>query len=153
MTLPTEGTLLILSGMGVPLYSARGLTQTLTPIAAAAVKRRSINGVLYDVSRPQSRKYASKISCTDLRTPAIGGIWPGQTVTVQCVAELNYPVGGSPERPVVSGSEYQDGDFIFYRPVLTMMIVEPPSVQIDEWNADVAWEIDLEEVGAAAVSA
>jgi len=37
----------------VPPYSARGLTQTLTPIAAAANMRRTINGELLDLSAGQ----------------------------------------------------------------------------------------------------
>lgn len=140
-------TLLILDGVGVPLYSARGLTQTLTPIGAAAHARRTINGVLDDVSYSQFRKYASRISCSDVRQPAIDGIWPGQIVEVHCVAELAYPVGGSPARTPVSGSEYTEGDFVRYRPVLTMMIKTIPNNQLAEWSAVSQWEFELEEVG------
>src|SRR5207244_28623 len=66
MSLPAEGTVLILDGMGIPLYSLRGAKQTLTPIAGPA-PRRTINQVLYDVSVPGQRKYASEITCTDQR--------------------------------------------------------------------------------------
>jgi hypothetical protein len=44
-----DATLLVLSS-GLPLYAARGLTQSLTPIQASAVQRRTINGVLLALS-------------------------------------------------------------------------------------------------------
>lgn len=138
-------TLLILTGIGVPLYSARGLTQTLEPIAAAANLRRTVNGDLRDISFEPFRKYHSKISCTDQRAPAIDGIWPGMTVTVHCVQELCYPVGGTPGRPMVSGSDRTESGFVFYRPVLEMLVVAMTD-QTDEYAADVQWSMDLEEV-------
>jgi hypothetical protein len=132
--------------MGVPLYSARGLTQTLEPIHQAQQLRRNINGALVDLSVGAFRKYASKISCTDQRAPAIDGIWPGQTVVVSCAAELSYlTAGGAPTRPVVSGSSYTEGAFTFYRPQLTMRVVTPQT-QMDEWKASVQWTLDLEEI-------
>jgi len=140
-----DETLLILSGIGVPLYSARGLQQTLEPIAAAANLRRTVNGNLRDVSFEPFRKYHSKITCTDQRAPAVDGIWAGMLVTVHCVEELAYPSSGSPGRPVVSGSDRLEGDFIFYRPVLSMMVTAL-SLQTDEYPADVQWTMELEEV-------
>jgi hypothetical protein len=143
---PGQTTLLVLSTMGVPLYSARGLTQTLEPIQQAQQLRRTINGALVDLSASQFRKYASRISCTDQRAPAIDGIWPGQTLTVSCVAELSYlTAGGAPSRPVVSGSSYVEGSHTFYRPQLTMRVVTPQS-QIEEYRASVEWHLDLEEI-------
>lgn len=143
---PTDGqTDLVLSSMGVPLYSARGLSQTLEPIDAAKNMRRSINGVLTDVSNDQFRKYKSKITCTDQRTAAFDGIWPGMTVVVDCIAYLSYPTSGSPQRTVISGSDFTEGSFIFYRPQLTMMVVAN-SAQTDDWDANVPWELDLEEI-------
>src|SRR5262245_53247805 len=142
---PNGQTALVLSVMGVPLYSARGLSQTLEPIDAAANMRRSINGILTDVAHTQFRKYKSKISCTDQRAPAFDGAWPGLTVVVDCVAYLCYPITGSPDRTVIAGSSYTEGSFTFYRPRLTMMIIAN-SAKTDEWDATVPWEIDLEEV-------
>lgn len=138
-------TMLVLSVMGVPLYSARGLSQTLEPIDASKNMRRSINGVLTDIAHAQFRKYKSKITCTDMRTPAVDGIWPGMTVVVDCVAYLSYPSGGAPQRPPVSGSSYTEGSFVFYRPRLTMMMVSN-SAQMDEWAGTVPWELDFEEI-------
>ena len=143
---PLDGnTWLVLSSMGVPLYSARGLSQTLEPIDGSKSMRRSINGILTDVSHDQFRKYKSKISCTDQRSPAFDGIWPGMTVVVDCIAYLSYPTTGSPQRTVVAGSSFTEGSFIFYRPQLTMMVTAN-SAQTDEWDANVPWELELEEI-------
>lgn len=142
---PAGQTMLVLSTMGVPLYSARGLSQTIEPIEAAANMRRSINGILTDVAHTQFRKYKSKISCTDMRTPAFDAAWPGLTVVVDCVAYLSYPTGGTPQRTVISGSDFTEGAFTFYRPRLTMMVTAN-SAQTDEWDATVPWELELEEV-------
>lgn len=142
-----NGTLLILDGMGVPLYSARGLTQTLAPIQQAAQIKRTVNGDLIDVSDANFRKYSTTISCNDRRAPAIGGIWPGMTVTIDCVAELNYLTGiGTPERPAVEGSSYEEGDFTFYRPRLICKVMNITQ-QIDEYGAKVGWQLDAEETG------
>jgi hypothetical protein len=143
---PSDGnTWLVLSSMGVPLYSARGLSQTLEPIDGSKSMRRSINGILTDVSHDQFRKYKSKISCTDQRSPAFDGIWPGMTVVVDCIAYLSYPTTGSPQRTVVAGSSFTEGTFTFYRPRLTMMVTTN-SAQTDEWDANVPWELELEEI-------
>ena len=56
------GTLLVISGNGVPTFASRGATQTLDPIAASSVLRRTVNGGLIDLSPPQMRKYKSTIS-------------------------------------------------------------------------------------------
>jgi hypothetical protein len=141
-----DETLLGISGPGISPYSARGLSQTLEPIDAAKNMRRTINGTLLDVSAVQFRKYRSTISCNDQNTPALDGIWPGMTLTVDCVATLSYKAaGGAPSRPVVPGSSYIQGVFTIYRPRLTMM-VSNYSVQEDEYGATVSWSLDLEEV-------
>lgn len=150
-------TLLVLSGPGVQPWSARGLTQTLDPIGASANTRRTINGALKDLSAPQMRKYQSTISCADQSAPALDGVWPGQELRVECVAELAYKTaGGSPARPVVGeGDDSEsddtestrrvDGAYTFYRPVLTMRVMSYTQ-QTDEWGAAVSWSLQLEEV-------
>lgn len=138
-------TLLTITGIVTP-YSARGLSQTLEPIAAAGVLRRTVNGTLVNLSDAVLRKYRSTITCDDMDVPALGGVWPGQQVTVGCVAELAYPTsGGSAERPVVAGSSRTEGDFTFYRPQLTMLI-RGHTVNVDEYGAAVGWSLELEEV-------
>lgn len=156
-----QNTVLTLSGVGVPEYSARGLTQTLQPIDSAAQLKRTINGVLRDFSSPQFRKYSSTISGTDQQPPACDGLWPGQLVTVGCIAELAVQ-GEAPStdtgseatsealsealgRTPVAGSIRSESGFTFYRPILNMLVVGF-SIERDEWEAQVRWSMDLEEV-------
>ena len=139
-------TLLTLVGVGVPPYSARGLTQTLEPIEASVQLRRTVNGALADLSYEPFRKYKSTISCQDQEPPAVDSIWPGQVVTVECVAELSFPTAGSgPARPAVVASERAEGAFTFYRPILSMRVTGF-SVSRDEYGAAVSWQLQLEEV-------
>ncbi len=147
----TYDTLLVIESLGIPLYSARNLTQTLYLISgiaggAGSILRRTVNGKLVDLSYPQFRQYGTKITCTDRRAPALDGIWPGQPVTIHCVTELCYPIGGAPARESVSGSERTEDHFIFYRPVLEMMITAFSPNQMTEWHQDVTWEITAEEI-------
>ena len=143
-------TLLVLSTpLGIPFYSARGLKQTLTPIQAATANiQRDINGTLVDIASNSSfQKYASHIECGDSDTRstlALDGIWPGQLVTVDCVAELITKT--TPARTFVPGSEWTDSSgFLHYRPRLNMMVTNFSS-QESEWEATVTWSIDLEEI-------
>jgi hypothetical protein len=142
--LPAEGTLLILSGIGIPLYSARGLKQTLTPVPAAQQVRRTINMEAVDLSLPVAKKYDTTISASDVAPPAFDNIWPGMQVTINCVAELQYPVGGTPSRTVVSGSSVTLGSFVKYRPQL-VMIITGLSTGIDEWKAGREWQLTATE--------
>ena len=127
-------------------YATRGLQQTLEVIEASKQMRRTVNGTLIDISLTQFHKYRSVITGNDQLPPAFDGFWPGQTITVQCVAELSYLTsGGSPAKTVVAGSSRTDGDFTFYRPELTMKVVSFNSFT-DEYRASVTWVLELEEV-------
>jgi hypothetical protein len=146
----TELTLLRLDPIGIPPYSARGITQSLELIDAASQMRRTVNGTLIDLSEPAFRKYRSTITCTDQQQPALDGVWPGQVLTVDCAAELSYLTsGGSPARPLASTTDdpatRAEGSFSFYRPRLTMMVVSYRT-DFDEWGASVNWSLSLEEV-------
>lgn len=142
----SQGTVLILTGMGIVLYSGRGCTQTLEPIAASKVQRRSINGQLHDVSYSQFWKYQSEIICRDMMAPALNNVHPGLILTVDCIAELIAQPGDSPWRSIIHGSDYTDtAGFYHYRPVLTMMVTGFSSGQ-EEWAAQVSWKLQLEEV-------
>jgi hypothetical protein len=139
-------TLLSLIGIGVPPYSARGLTQTLEPVEQATQLKRTVNGALVDLSAQPFRKYRSTISCQDQEPPAIDGVWPGQVVTVECVAELSFlTASGAPARPAVEDSERIEGGFTFYRPILVMRVTGY-SVSRDEYGATTAWQLQLEEL-------
>lgn len=155
MPVPTENvlpansdTLLMISSFGNMLYQARGLTQSLTVIGAATQLERTINGTLIDLSAAQFHKYVSKIDVpSEVNAPPLDGIFPGREVTVQCVASLAYVTGrpGSPNRPAVSGSQWTEGGYSFYRPELTMLI-KTVETHFDEWKNVVGWTIELEEV-------
>ena len=137
---------LTLYGIGVPPWSARGASQTLEPIQASQQLRRTVNGELIDISRPEFRKYRSRISCADQQPPAVDGVWPGQVVTVGCISELSYlTAGGAPSRMPVAGSSRTEGAYTFYRPSLTMRVVSF-SQDTDEYAAEVSWSLELEEV-------
>lgn len=139
-------TVLAISSIGVPPYSARGLTQTVEPIEAAKNNWRTVNGEYIDVSGPQFRKYKSTVSCNDQVPPAFASLWPGRLLTVDCAFHLSYKTdGGSPERPVVSGSSRVEGDFTIYRPQLQMRCVSFSQSE-DEYGAAIGWSIELEEV-------
>lgn len=141
-----QSTVLSITGIGIPPYSARNIRQTLTAIGAASYMRRTINGELIDLSPTQFRKYKSSISANDIQPPALDGIWPGLTVTVDCIKELGYLTsGGSPKKTVVSGSSRVDGLFTFYRPQIIFKIINWTD-NFSEWEAGDEWQLDLEEV-------
>jgi len=143
-TVPYD-TLLTISGIGVPPYSARGLRETLTPIAATQRLARTVNGTAIDISPPQMRKYSLSIQCNDMNAPALDGIWPGMQLTIGCASELSFPTGGSAARPMVPGSLRFEGSYSFYRPQL-VVIVTSYSVERDEWGAAISWQLEGEEV-------
>lgn len=147
----TTNTVLSLSGMGIPPYSARGLTQTLSPIAAAANMRRTVNGALVDVSDSVFRKFSSVIRGSDIDPPAVEGVWPGLLVSVDCIVELaqesESTEGGTEglDKTAVPGStRYEDG-FVFYRPRLNMRVTNF-EVSKNEWGAVTDWTLSLEEL-------
>ncbi|WP_027521764.1 hypothetical protein [Bradyrhizobium sp. Ec3.3] len=138
-------TVLTISGPGVNPYSARGLTQTLDHIGAAASLRRTINGKLKDTSQPQFRKYTSTISCRDQVAPPLDGVWPGDVLTIGCAAELSYlTAGGAPQRTPVAGSSRTDGAYTFYRPQLVVKVMSY-TTQEDEYGRVVSWSLVVEE--------
>jgi hypothetical protein len=141
-------TLLIMSTIGVPLYSARGLTQSLTPVSAAKPEpRRTINGELRWLGLTQMQKYDSVITCTDQQAPSFDGVWPGMAVLVNCVQELAYlTAGGSPGRTVVPGSTPRtSGDFTYYYPQIAFMVLDFEQ-GMDEYRHDYQWRLSLREI-------
>lgn len=139
-------TVLAMSGDGVAPYSCRGATQTLDPISQATSNRRTVNGVLKDISFDGFQKFKSTISCEDQLGPAFEKSWPGVTVVVECIKELCYKTaGGNPSRPVVADSSRIEGDYTYYRPQLTMMIIGYSDSQ-NEYAASDGWSMQLEEV-------
>jgi hypothetical protein len=153
MAIEDTGTILVITPVGTdqetPVlapFTARGIKQTLKLLPGN--QRRTVNAELIDLTPERFRLYSSTISATDQEVPAFDNTWKGLTVIVDCAAELKYPAGGTPQRQVVSGSSVDDGDFVRYRPQLTMMITDL-SIEHSEWDAEkYSWSIDLEEVSA-----
>lgn len=138
-------TLLVTSPNILPPYATRGLHQTITPIAASKNFRRTVNGVLKNLAPSQFRKFVSTITCDEMDSPGLDGVFPGLVLTINCAAELAFLTqGGSPVRPVVAGSLRTDGAFTFYRPVLTMEVTDY-RLSLNEWERVVGWQLDLEE--------
>jgi hypothetical protein len=144
--------LLTLSAIGLPPYSARGLRQTLAPIGGATNLRRTVNGALVDLADPVFRKYESTISGEDVDPPALDLVYPGRTLTVGCIAQLAVQTSGTDPiteedlgRVPVSGSMREAGGFVFYRPQL-VMLVTGWDISEDEWERGVTWSLTLEEV-------
>jgi hypothetical protein len=134
---------------GVTPYSARGLKGTLSPIDAAKGSdklRRTVNGTLIDISAPQMRKYQLEVAGSDQAPPALDGVWVGMEVLVDCHVELAYlTAGGSAGRSPVTGSERVEGNYTYYRPQLSMRVVEL-EIERSEWEASVNWSLMLEEI-------
>jgi hypothetical protein len=148
MTL-VNGTLLTISGDGIPPYAARGLQQTLEPIALQNALRRTVNGKLVSLARTDFRRYRTTITGTDTNAPVLSGIWIGSRITIGCVAELCYLTAtGSPERPVAGDTSGDgsrtEGSWTFYRPELTMLVTGWRTLT-DEYGAAVGWQLDAEE--------
>lgn len=142
-----DNTLLAFAEFDIPPYSARGITQTIQPIAASQQLRRTVNGALVDFSDPIFRKFQSTITCRDMDHPVLDDVWPGMELTVDCIAEFKYrdATGETPARTAVAGSERTEGGYVYYRPQLTMMVASY-RVDVDEWGAETGWTMDLVEV-------
>lgn len=142
-------TLAWLDSIGLPPYSARGLSQTLEPIQDSTQMRRTVNGKMVNLAGSQFQLYHSTISGNDIDPPAFDGVWPGRILTVDCIAELGYLTTSfsGQQRPSVDSVYRIVGDYTFYRPRLIMMVISPPNMTRAEWAAQSTWSIELEEVG------
>lgn len=145
MVFPAGNTWLKLSGIGVPPYAARGLSEQLEPIDTDDVQR-TINGELVDFGFEQFEKFQLTISGHDMRPPACSGVWKGKIVQVDTISRVGYlTLTGVVDRIIVPGSEIVEGDFTYVRLRLQMMVMSY-SQNTDEWNAKCDWTMVLEEI-------
>ena len=82
----TESEILIQrDGASVALFfppgSARGIQASVEQVYGGDL-RRTVNGALVDLTRPQLRKYRVSISTTGQALPDLRGLWRGQLVTM-----------------------------------------------------------------------
>lgn len=143
---PNDFTTLVLDGIGVAPYTARGITQTLEPIEEASHLERAIDGTIIDLGIPELQKYRVSITCTDQQAPALSGIWPGKAFTLHSIEELSFPTStpALKERDSVPDSEYVVGDFTFYRPILPLRVYSW-STQINEYGREINWKLEAQE--------
>lgn len=166
--------ILKLSVGGLPPLSARGCTQTLTPLSLGH-QQRTINGELVHWG-DQGVKYQSHIQCQDQTVLATDGLSPGIDVTVECIQSLwqRFENRGDGENTIrldrepVEGSVVAmtaerepldilcDGDsiqlpsmaeaiFVCYRPKLRMKVCHY-ELFTNEWGLSSGWKLDLEEI-------
>ncbi len=120
------------AGFELTDYAARGITMSMSPVDGAGNMRRDINGNLVNLSAVQFHKYKFHLSCTDQESPGFSAassdadaIWPGAEFTLTCIPQLG-------------AAEAQ---------TFTVMVMAPGwQVVTDEYNCDVGWSLDLEEV-------
>ncbi|MDR0968267.1 MAG: hypothetical protein LBL99_01370 [Holosporaceae bacterium] len=164
---------LILGVAGLPPQSARNCKQELSPIPNGEFKR-SINGNLLFLETGDRKRYKSAISCKDVNSPLIDGIWVGTQLLVGCVQNLWQAIDAGERkirliRPPVADSvcvvnglgdairfetrddevelprTYDEKVFVCFRPWLTMKVVDF-SLETDEWGMSGGWKLSLEEV-------
>ena len=142
----SDDTLLVLTGIGLPPYSARGLTQTL----------RSDRGGRQSAAHRQwhaGRSVAGAVPQVSLDHPLPGsaGAGPrwhlagkGRDRELRCRAllSINRCAGEDLSCPA---SQRTEGSFIFYRPQLVMQVVGF-TMEKDEYGAATSWTLELEEV-------
>ena len=145
MSLSVEGTILTITGMGIAPYSARGLSQQITPIVNPGNMTRSINGRAQSWNMSQFEKYETTITCEDMRPPPFDNRWQGQEFTMECAARITRHMYELPGREVVEGSEIEEGDYISYRMVLEVMLDSFDWTE-DEWGARVGWKMKFVEL-------
>lgn len=164
-------TRLVISRGGFPPFSARGCTQSLTPIETGAL-RRTVNGELLYLSGPCHQKYCSIIRCEDQESPALDNLWPGEQVEISCIQYLWQKLQNTksildrPARPdsikVVDDAQtsyafHLDQQqitletkslgpwYVAYQPLLKMRVVTF-SLEHQEWGEKNPWVITLEEI-------
>ncbi|MBE7732179.1 hypothetical protein [Devosia faecipullorum] len=148
-----------LLSIGQMAGSHRGIRQEISPIANGRI-RRKLSGRAYSTARGQFNVFRTTVYFEDVWPPALGGLWVGQRVTIDCAVMLPQPqlVGSAPIRPVVPGTlkfydtdmdEVLEGDpsaaWFNYCPRLEVL-VEPWNLQEDEWGAVSSGDITFIEV-------
>lgn len=142
-------TKLLIDGIDVTPYAARGLSQSYEWIEGARFFPRTINGVLKDLSDTNFRKIRTEITCTDIDAP--GEHFLGLDVTVECSFELNYQrevgdtTGSAAQHDVVDGSVRLDGLTLYYRPAFDGKVVDF-NFSNDEFDRANGWTMIVEEI-------
>jgi hypothetical protein len=167
-------TVLSISSLGFPIFSARGCTQTLEPIAQDHHFFRNIHGDLI-FNGSHSKKYKTRIQCKDHYPPATDQLRIGDMVEVSCISILSQTYTGNSvqnlsvplqKKPVLGSIHISSGDaeipfewdgksliftcsferiLISYRPILIMRFLGY-SFSTLEWDMKTEWSMTFEEV-------
>ena len=164
---------LILGVAGLPPESARNCQQELSPIPNCEFKK-SINVDLLFLETHERKRYKSVITCKDINSPIIDGIWVGSQISVGCIQNLWQAINPGESkvrliRPAVEGSVcavnnlgdaipfrlvddevefnkiHYEKIFLCFRPWLIMLVINF-SLDTDEWGMSGGWKIVLEEI-------
>jgi len=161
-------TTLTIAGVELPVGSARGVSADWQPIRAGEL-RRTINGDAAWLGRATHRKWRLSLQASDMSTPTLGELWPGDEVAVGWPGYLRVPGGASvtlPRDPVAGSVRGIDADGLHvapssvagrevsfaaapmaveFRPSMTMVVVSH-TANAAEWEAAEGWKLELEEV-------
>lgn len=85
---------LVVVGVTIPDFAARGLKVRISNIEQASRLERTVNATLINLSDPLFRKRKVMISGSDVEFPYFADVWPGDEVTVTSIIEAN--AGGDP---------------------------------------------------------
>lgn len=113
---------LVVVGVTLPECATRGLVEEITTIEQARQLRRTVNGLLIDISDPNFRKKKWRITGKDLRVPDFSAAWPGMEVTITTITKM-----GSSSLTIIG------------------RLVEW-STSFDEWEAASTWSMSVEEI-------
>lgn len=92
-------TLIQIDRTDLPAFSARGCSQTLTPLKCGDLKR-TVNGELCYLGQKKHHKYVSSVRCQDRFTPPFENFWRGEEVQVSCLQRLCQKIIGDGETRV-----------------------------------------------------
>lgn len=156
----------------LPFASARGCTQRLECTTDPKLYR-TIQGRHISFQQEGYGKYVSILTCQDVCPAAFNGLWPGQSLTIECLAFLMTAQGEKGEkvsfdRPPVKNAlrlYTPDGQwhaledvllegqalilpekgYVAYRPLLHM-IVQSTEQECSEWENKTKWTLKSIEI-------
>ena len=138
--------------IGIPPYSTDEIEIEFGPIPAATYQRRDLNHKLHNLASNKARLYRLVISGRSVAPPAFASLWPGDILTVHVPKEVcRETTSDDLNRSAVSGSQYTEDGFTFYRPLLTMMVEECPQSFIER-TVEENWILSLNELEQPAES-
>lgn len=116
---------LVIDGISIPDYAARGITVQVAPIASGAL-RRDVNGNLIDLTLPEHRKRAVSMSCSDQDAPLLLDVWRGKEIDITLIEGMGLEETGGP--------------------ITITAMVDVWDVRRNEWGAVTDWTMTALEV-------